>query len=94
MPVSYTHLDVYKRQILSRIHKYYEPEELVGKTLLAITNLPPRAMRGIESCGMLLSAIYYVNGEERLKLVMLDDKILAGAKPVSYTHLDVYKRQD
>ena len=66
--------------ILSRIHKYYEPEELVGKTLLAITNLPPRAMRGIESCGMLLSAIYYVNGEERLKLIMLDDKIPAGAK--------------
>lgn len=68
------------RTILSGIHEYYEPEELVGKTLLAITNLPPRAMMGIESCGMLLSAIYYVNGEERLKLVMLDDKILAGAK--------------
>ena len=66
--------------IFSRIHEYYEPEELVGKTLLAITNLPPRAMMGIESCGMLLSAIYYVNGEERLKLVMLDDKIPAGAK--------------
>lgn len=49
--------------ILSGIHEYYEPEELVGKTLLAITNLPPRAMMGIESCGMLLSAIYYVNGE-------------------------------
>ncbi len=68
------------RTILSGIHKYYEPEELVGKTLLAITNLPPRAMMGIESCGMLLSAIYYVNGEERLKLIMLDDKIPAGAK--------------
>lgn len=68
------------RTILSGIHKYYEPEELVGKTLLAITNLSPRAMMGIESCGMLLSAIYYVNGEERLKLVMLDDKIPAGAK--------------
>ena len=68
------------RTILSGIHEYYEPEELVDKTLLAITNLPPRAMMGIESCGMLLSAIYYVNGEERLKLIMLDDKILAGAK--------------
>ncbi len=68
------------RTIISGIHKYYEPEELVGKTLLAITNLSPRAMMGIESCGMLLSAIYYVNGEERLKLVMLDDKIPAGAK--------------
>ena len=68
------------RTILSRIHKYYEPEELVDKTLFAITNLPPRAMMGIESCGMLLSAIYYVNGEERLKFIMLDDKIPAGAK--------------
>lgn len=68
------------RTILSGIHEYYEPEELVDKTLFAITNLPPRAMMDIESCGMLLSAIYYVNGEERLKLVMLDDKILAGAK--------------
>ena len=68
------------RTILSRIHKYYEPEELVDKTLFAITNLPPRAMMGIESCGMLLSTIYYVNGEERLKLIMLDDKIPAGAK--------------
>ena len=68
------------RTILSGIHKYYEPEELIDKTLFAITNLPPRAMMGIESCGMLLSAIYYVNGEERLKLVMLDDKIPAGAK--------------
>ena len=66
--------------ILSRIHKYYEPEELVDKTFFAITNLPPRAMIGIELCGMLLSAIYYVNGEERLKLIMLDDKIPAGAK--------------
>lgn len=68
------------RTIISGIHEYYEPEELVDKTLFAITNLPPRAMRGIESCGMLLSAIYYVNGEERLKLIMLDDKIPAGAK--------------
>ena len=68
------------RTIISGIHEYYEPEELVDKTLFAITNLLPRAMRGIESCGMLLSAIYYVNGEERLKLIMLDDKIPAGAK--------------
>ena len=76
-PVSYTHLDVYKRQgvdrvILSGIHAYYEPEELAGRTLIAITNLPPRKMMGIESCGMLLSAIH---------------------EAVSYTHLDVYKRQ-
>lgn len=68
------------RTILSGIHAYYEPEELVGKTLLAITNLPPRAMMGIESCGMLLSAVHTVNGEERLNLVMLDDRIPAGAK--------------
>lgn len=68
------------RTILSGIHAYYEPEELVGKTLLAITNLPPRPMMGIESCGMLLSAISYVNGEEKLNLVMLDDAIPAGAK--------------
>lgn len=68
------------RTIISGIHESYEPEELVGKTLLAITNLPPRAMMGIESCGMLLYAIYYVNSEERLKLIMLDDKIPAGAK--------------
>ncbi len=65
---------------LSAIHKYYEPKEFAGKTLLAITNLPPRAMMGIESCGMLISAIYYVNGEGRLKLIMLDDKIPSGTK--------------
>jgi len=68
------------RTILSGIHTYYEPEELIGKTLLAITNLPPRPMMGIESCGMLLSAIHYENGEEKLNLVMLDDVIPAGAK--------------
>jgi len=68
------------RTILSGIHAFYEPEELVGKTLLAITNLPPRPMMGIESCGMLLSAIHYENGEEKLHLVMLDDAIPAGAK--------------
>ena len=68
------------RTILSGVHAFYEPEELVGKTLLAITNLPPRAMMGIESCGMLLSAIHNVNGEEKLNLVMLNDAIPAGAK--------------
>ena len=68
------------RTILSGIHAFYEPEELVGKTLLAITNLPPRPMMGIDSCGMLLSAIHYVDGEEKLNLVMLDDSIPAGAK--------------
>lgn len=68
------------RTILSGIHAFYEPEQLVGKTLLAITNLPPRPMMGIESCGMLLSAVHYQNGEERLNLVMLDDVIPAGAK--------------
>ncbi len=68
------------RTILSGIHAYYEPEELVGKTLVAITNLPPRAMMGIESCGMILSAVHSVNGEERLNLIMVDDKIPAGAK--------------
>lgn len=69
-----------ERTILSGIHAYYEPEELVGKTLLAITNLPPRPMMGFESCGMLLSAIHYENGEEKLNLIMLDDNIPAGAK--------------
>lgn len=69
-----------ERTILSGIHAFYEPEELVGKTLLAITNLPPRPMMGIDSCGMLLSAIHYENGEEKLNLVMLDDAIPAGAK--------------
>ncbi|MBP3371023.1 MAG: methionine--tRNA ligase subunit beta [Clostridia bacterium] len=68
------------RTILSGIHAFYEPEELVGKTLIAITNLPPRAMMGIESCGMLLSAIHTVEGEERLNLLMVDDRIPAGAK--------------
>ena len=68
------------RTILSGIHAFYEPEDLVGKTLLAITNLPPRPMMGVESCGMILSAIHNVNGEERLNLVMLDDAIPAGAK--------------
>ena len=68
------------RQILSGIHKFYEPEQLVGKTLLAIINLPPRKMMGLESCGMLISAIHHENGEEKLNLVMLDDAIPAGAK--------------
>ena len=68
------------RVILSGIHAYYEPEELVGKTLIAITNLPPRAMMGIESCGMLLSAIHHENGEEKLHLLMVDNHIPAGAK--------------
>ena len=68
------------RIILSGIHAFYEPEELVGKTLLAITNLPPRKMMGIESCGMLISAVHNVGGEEKLNLVMLDDAIPAGAK--------------
>ena len=69
-----------ERTILSGVHAFYEPEELVGKTLLAIVNLPPRSMMGIDSCGMLLSAIHNVNGEEKLNLVMLDDAIPAGAK--------------
>ena len=68
------------RTILSGIHAYYEPEELVGKTLIAITNLPPRAMMGIDSCGMLLSAIHEEEGEEILHLLMVDDHIPAGAK--------------
>ena len=66
--------------ILSGIHAYYEPEELVGKTLLAITNLPPRPMMGIESCGMLISAVHHEEGEEKLHLLMLDNHIPAGAK--------------
>ncbi len=69
-----------ERTILSGIHAYYEPEELVGKTLLAITNLPPRPMMGIESCGMLISAVHTEEGEEKLHLLMLDDHIPAGAK--------------
>ena len=68
------------RVILSGIHAYYEPEELVGKTLLAITNLPPRSMMGIDSCGMLLSAVHEEEGEEKLHLLMVDNHIPAGAK--------------
>ncbi len=68
------------RTILSGIHAFYEPEELVGKTLVAITNLPPRPMMGLESCGMLLSALHHVNGEERLNLLMVDPHMPAGAK--------------
>ena len=68
------------RTILSGIHAFYEPEELAGKTLIAITNLPPRAMMGIESCGMLLSAIHEEEGEEKLHLLMVDNHIPAGAK--------------
>ena len=68
------------RTILSGIHAFYEPEELVGKTLIAITNLPPRAMMGIDSCGMLLSAVHEEEGEEKLHLLMVDDHIPAGAK--------------
>ena len=68
------------RIILSGIHAYYEPEELVGKTLIAITNLPPRAMMGIDSCGMLISAVHHENGEEKLHLLMVDPHIPAGAK--------------
>lgn len=68
------------RVILSGIHAYYEPEELVGKTLIAITNLPPRPMMGIDSCGMLLSAVHTVAGEEQLNLIMVSDAIPAGAK--------------
>ena len=66
--------------LISGIHAYYEPEELVGKTLIAITNLPPRAMMGIDSCGMLLSAVNEKNGEEELHLLMVDNHIPAGAK--------------
>ncbi|WP_288229187.1 lysine--tRNA ligase [uncultured Faecalicoccus sp.] len=68
------------RTILSGIHDYYEPEELVGKTLVAITNLPPRKMMGIDSCGMIISAVHNETGEERLNLLVLDDAIPAGAK--------------
>ena len=68
------------RTILSGIHAYYEPEELVGKTCIAITNLPPRAMMGIESNGMLISAVHQEEGEEKLHLLMVDDHIPAGAK--------------
>ena len=68
------------RQILSGVHKFYEPEELIGKTLAAIVNLPPRKMMGLESCGMLLSAVHTEKGEEKLNLIMLDDQIPAGSK--------------
>lgn len=68
------------RIILSGIHEYYEPEELIGKTCVAITNLPPRKMMGIDSCGMLISAVHHEEGAEKLHLLMLDDHIPAGAK--------------
>ena len=68
------------RVILSGIHDYYEPEMLVGKTLIAITNLPPRRMMGIDSCGMIISAVHHEEGKERLNLLMVDDRIPAGAK--------------
>ena len=68
------------RVILSGIHEYYEPEELVGKTCIAITNLPPRPMMGIDSCGILISAVHHENGEEKLHLLMVDPHIPAGAK--------------
>ena len=68
------------RVILSGIHDYYKPEELVGKTCIAITNLPPRPMMGIDSCGMLISAVHHENGEEKLHLLMVDPHIPAGAK--------------
>ena len=68
------------RVILSGIHEYYEPEELIGKTCIAITNLPPRPMMGIDSCGMLISAVYHENGAEKLHLLMVDPHIPAGAK--------------
>lgn len=69
-----------ERTILSGIHEYYEPEELVGKTCIAIVNLPPRKMMGIDSCGMLISAIHSEEGKECLNLLMVDDRIPAGAK--------------
>ena len=68
------------RTILSGIHAYYEPEELIGRTLIAITNLPPRKMMGVASCGMLLSAVHEEEGEERLNLLMVSNRIPAGAK--------------
>ncbi len=68
------------RTILSGIHDYYEPEELLGKTCIAITNLPPRAMMGIDSCGMLISAVHSEEGQEKLHLLMVDEHIPAGAK--------------
>lgn len=68
------------RTILSGIHAYYEPEELVGKNVVAILNLPPRSMMGIDSCGMLMSSVWEVNGEEKLALMIVDESIPAGAK--------------
>lgn len=68
------------RMILSGIREYYEPEELVGKTCIAITNLPPRAMMGIASCGMLISAVHHEEGQEKLHLLMVDEHVPAGAK--------------
>ncbi|MEE0457034.1 MAG: methionine--tRNA ligase subunit beta, partial [Anaerovibrio sp.] len=68
------------RVILSGIHQYYEPEELVGKTLIAIVNLPPRKMMGIDSCGMIISAVHQEDDEEALNLLMVSDRIPAGAK--------------
>lgn len=68
------------RTILSGIHAYYEPEELIGKKVVAILNLPPRSMMGIDSCGMLLSAIHEENGEQKLNLMIVDDSIPAGSK--------------
>ena len=68
------------RTILSGIHEYYEPEELIGKTAIAIVNLPPRKMMGIDSCGMLISAVHENDGQEALNLLMVDDRIPAGAK--------------
>ena len=68
------------RVILSGIHDYYEPEELVGKTAIAILNLPPRKMMGIPSCGMLISAVHKEHGEEKLHLMLIDDSVPAGAK--------------
>lgn len=68
------------RIILSGIHKYYEPAELIGKKVVAILNIPPRSMMGIDSCGMLISAVHNESGEERLNLLIVDDKIPAGAK--------------
>ena len=68
------------RTILSGIHNYYEPEQLIGKTCIAIVNLPPRKMMGVDSCGMLISAVHSEEGEERLHLLMVDDHIPAGAK--------------
>ena len=68
------------RTILSGIHAYYEPEELIGKKVVAILNLPPRSMMGIDSCGMLLSAVHEENGEQKLNLMIVDDSIPAGSK--------------